>query len=321
MKAAVVRAFGSPPSWSEFPEPPLQPNERLVSVTAAAVNPLVLSRAAGVHYSAGGQLPFVAGVDGVGRTADGDRLYFRGARPPYGALAERVAVPPGRSLPVPEGLSDVTVAAAAIPGVSAWIPLTRLAPIRPGESVLINGATGAAGRLAVQVARHLGARSVIATGRDPVKLATLGALGATSVVSLGEPSESLRSQLRELARAAHVGVVLDYLWGPSAEALVGALGGPEAPRGSSRVRYVSIGSMAGPTVPLPSAALRSSGLEILGSGIGASTDDDIVAGTREFLAALRSQRFRVDVEEQPMSSVESNWGRTGEARRLVFTLP
>ncbi len=321
MKAAVVRAFGSPPSWSDFPEPPVRPDERLVSVSAAAVNPLVLSRASGSHYSAGSQLPFVAGVDGVGRTADGGRVYFRGARPPYGAMAESVAVPPGRAVPVPDGLSDVTVAAAAIPGVSAWIPLTRLAPVRPGESVLIHGATGGAGRLAIQIARHLGAKSVIATGRDPSKLAALGSLGATAVVNLAEPSESVRSRVRELARDAQIGVVIDYLWGPPAEALLGALGGPDAPRGNSSVRYVSVGSMAGPTVPLPSATLRSSGLEIRGSGIGASTDDEIVEGTREFLAALRSTRFRVDVEVQPMPSVENHWGRTGGERRLVFTLP
>ncbi len=318
MKAAVIRQFGSPPSWQEFPTPSPEPGELIVSVSAAAVNPLVLTRAAGAHYSAGSDLPFVAGVDGVGRTPDGRRVYFRAPRPPYGALAEQAPVPAGHFLPVPDGVPDVMAAAAAIPGVSCWIPLTRLAPIRPGESVLVNGATGSAGQMAVQVARHLGARSVSATGRDPEKLASVG---ADRVLDLSGSRDKIRDSVRQLARDTTIGVVLDYLWGPSAEAILAGLGGPQAPRGSSRVRYVSIGSLGGAEVSLPSALLRSSGVEILGSGIGSTSDDDIVAGTREFLDALARVRFRVDTEPQPMSSVEQNWGRTGGGRRLVFTRP
>ncbi len=321
MRAAVVRAFGAPPSWSDFPEPAPEPGERVVAVSAAAVNPLVLTRASGAHYSAGTQLPFVAGVDGVGRSAEGDRVYFRVGRPPYGSLAERVPVPASRTLPVPAGVSDVTAAASAIPGVSSWIPLTRLAPVRTGEAVLINGATGSAGRMAVQIARHLGVDSVIATGRDPAKLHELNSLGASEVVPLGEPWDAFRSRVRELVQEVRVGVVIDYLWGPSAEAILAALGGPAAPRGSARVRYVSVGAITAEAVALPSAVLRSSGVEILGSGIGASPDAEIVEGTREFFAALEQRKFRVDAEEQPMPSVERNWGRTGGERRLVFTLP
>lgn len=321
MKAAVVHAFGAPPTWEEFPAPVPQPDELLVSVTAAAVNPLVLTRASGAHYSAGTTLPFVAGVDGVGTTPDGQRVYFTLPRPPYGSLAEQAPVPAKRLVPVPDALPDVTAAAAAIPGMSSWIPLTRLAPVRPGESVLVNGATGAAGRTAVQVARHFGARSVIATGRDPSQLAALASLGADVVLPLGDPWEAFRQRVRGLAGRSQLGVVLDYLWGPSAEAILTALGGPGAPRGSARVRYVSVGSLAGEALSLRSALLRSSGLEIVGTGIGAVRDDETLSGVREFLEAFVPAHFRVETESQPLASVAQHWGRTGGSRRLVFTAP
>ncbi len=318
MKAAVVHAFGSPPVWEEFPEPTPNADEVLVRVTAAAVNPLVLSRASGAHYSAGHDLPFVPGVDGVGRTSDGRRVYFRAPRPPYGALAEHVPVQAARTLPVPDGVPDVTAAVAAIPGVSGWIPLTRLAPLRPGEAVLVNGATGSAGRMAVQVARHLGAPAVIATGRDPTAFPSLTAIGATATVALAGPTEQWTDQVKRLVREHHVGVVLDYLWGPSAEGILAALGGPDAPRGSSRIRYVTVGAITGEAISLRSALLRSSGIELVGSGIGSTPDQEIVAGTREFLDALGTGHFQVDYEPQPFASVQKNWGRTGGGRRLVF---
>ncbi len=319
MKAAVVRAFGARPTWEEFPSPVAEPGEVIVGVTAAAVNPIVLSLASGAHYSGHAVLPFIPGVDGAGRTSDGRRLYFRDLRSPYGALAEQAPVTASRAVPIPDGVTDVAAAVAAIPGASCWMPLTRLAPIRPGESVLVNGATGAAGRMAVQVARHLGAREVVATGRDPSGLTELAQLGVNFRLSLLEPAEELRDTVRRLAKELSIGVVLDYLWGPSAQVLLSALGGPGAPRGSSRVRYVSIGALAGDSSPVASRLLRSSGLEILGSGIGSATEEEIIAGTREFLGALATEKFRLDVEEQPLSRVEQNWGRTGGAKRLVFT--
>lgn len=320
MRAAVVRAFGTAPSWEEFPAPAVGPEEVVVSVTAAAVNPLVLTRASGAHYTAGTDLPFVAGVDGVGTTPEGRRVYFRLPRRPYGSFAEQVPILARRLVVLPDALPDVVAAAAGTPGLSCWIPLTRFAPVRPGESVLVNGATGSAGRLAVQVARHFGARAVVATGRDPAKLASLTALGADVVLPLGGPGEVLRDRIRELARQLEIGVVLDYLWGPSAETILAAFAGPDSPRASSRVRYVSVGAMAGETIALRSALLRSSGLEIVGTGIGAATDEEELAGAREFFAAFVTNRFRVDAETQPLATVTQNWGRTGGERRLVFTL-
>jgi NADPH:quinone reductase-like Zn-dependent oxidoreductase len=321
VRAAVIREFGRAPTYAEFPDPTAGPGETLVSVTASALGVLTLSRAAGAHYSASRELPIVAGVDGVGRTPDGRRVYFQTPRPPFGALAERAPVRTDRLIPVPEGLDDISAAAAAIAGMSCWLPLTLRAPIRPGESVLVNGATGSSGRMAVQVAKHLGAARVVATGRDPAKLATLRALGADRVLPLGGPPEELRRTIREEAAASSIGVVLDYLWGPSAESILAALGGPGAPRGADRIRYVEIGAIAGDAIALSSTLLRASGVEILGSGIGGATDVQVLTAFREFLSACETARFRVETDPRPLASVEQAWGRTGEERRIVFTVP
>jgi NADPH:quinone reductase-like Zn-dependent oxidoreductase len=321
MKAAIVREFGRPPSYGDFSEPTPRPGETTVSVTAAAVSPLVLARAAGTHYSAHAALPFVPGVDGVGRTLDGRRVYFAFPRPPFGSMAERAAISADRLVQLPNGLDDATFAAAANPGMSCWVPLTLLAPVRPGESVLVNGATGTSGRMAIQVAKHLGARKVIATGRDEAKMRTLPELGADVVLSLGQPAEALRDAVRKEARDSEIGVVLDYLWGPSAETILAAIGGPDAPRGASRIRYVQIGNLAGPTISLTGAMLRSSGVEILGSGIGSITDKDLMVGINQFLKAIATARFRIAVDIRPLSDVERAWSAAVGERRLVFTVP
>ncbi|MCI4326678.1 MAG: zinc-binding alcohol dehydrogenase family protein [Thermoplasmata archaeon] len=321
MKAAVVRALGRPPQYGEFDEPSPAVDETLVSVTASAVSPIVRRRALGTHYTSDTPVPFVPGIDGVGRTSDGRRVYFMLPRPPFGSLAERAAVCTSQLAPVPDSLDDTTAAASAISGMSCWVPLTLYARIPLGDSVLVNGATGNAGRMAVQVAKHLGARSVIATGRSAPKLREVAALGADVVLSLDQPPDALRDSVRAAARDANVGVVLDYLWGPSAEVLIDALGGPGAPRGGTRVRYVTIGELSGPTISLPSAKLRSSGVEIVGTGIGSSSIPEIVHGISEFLQAAASERFRVDLDARPLADVESAWADTATERRVVFTVP
>ena len=321
MKAAIVREFGCPPIYGDFAEPSPQPGETTVSVTATAVSTLVRGRASGRHYSADAHLPFVPGVDGVGRTPDGRRVYFAFPRPPFGSMAERVAIASERLVPLPDGLDDATVAAAANPGMSCWIPLTLLAPIRPGESVLVNGATGISGRMAIQVAKHLGARKVIATGRDEAKLRTLPELGADVVLSLGQPAQTLREALWKEAHDSEIGVVLDYVWGSSAETILAALGGPNAPRGASRVRYVQVGDLAGTTISLTASMLRSSGVEILGTGLGASSNQDLLVGIHQFLNALSTERFRVAIDVHPLSEVERVWSQPAGEKRLVFTVP
>jgi NADPH:quinone reductase-like Zn-dependent oxidoreductase len=148
MKAAVVLEAGKAPVYAEFSEPEPAAGESRIAVTAAAISQVVKSRASGQHYSSAGQFPFVVGIDGVGRLDDGSRVYFVLPRAPYGSMAERTVAPPARCLPLPDDLDDVTAAAIANPCMSSWAAYVDRAKLKPGETVLVNGAAGTAGRLA-----------------------------------------------------------------------------------------------------------------------------------------------------------------------------
>lgn len=318
MKAAVLRAYGEAPTFGEFSDPEPIGDEVRVSVSAVALSPLVRSLASGSHYASNSQLPTVPGFDGVGTTADGQRVYFGFLRPPYGSLAERTVVAPSHVVALPAALDDVTAAAAANPGFSCWGPFTRLAPIRAGESVLINGGTGVAGRTAIQVARHLGAAHVVVTGRNAGKLVGLSDLGADVTVPLDLPPDAFRDRVRALARELKIGVVLDYLWGPSAEALLSAFGGPGAPRGGERVRYVHVGGLGGPTITLSGSLLRSSGVEVLGSGLGSMTDTEAIQALGGFFEACVAGHFRIQFVVEPLFDIERVWKETGNEPRVVL---
>src|SRR5712671_1226247 len=178
MYAAVVHAFDASPRYTMFADPVAGDGERLVTVSAAGLHPIVKALAKGAHYGSTGELPFIAGVDGVGKLEDGTRVYFGIARSPFGTFSERALAASWTCLPLPAAIDDVTAAGIANPAMSSWAALTARAKFVAGESVLILGATGVAGQLAVQVAKRLGARRIIAAGRNPQVLQELSALGA-----------------------------------------------------------------------------------------------------------------------------------------------
>jgi NADPH:quinone reductase-like Zn-dependent oxidoreductase len=160
LNAAVVHAFDAPPRYTSFADPVAGKSEKLVKVIAAGLHPIVKSLVNGTHYGCTEVLPFIPGVDGVGRLQDGTRVYFGSARRPYGTFSELAVAPDWICLPLPEGLDEVTAAGIANPGMSSWAALSARAKFVAGESVLILGATGAAGQMAVQIAKRLGARRV-----------------------------------------------------------------------------------------------------------------------------------------------------------------
>jgi NADPH:quinone reductase-like Zn-dependent oxidoreductase len=211
MKAAVVEAFDRSPRYCEFAEPQARDDEVIISVRAAALSQLVRAQASGKHYTSG-KPPFVPGADGVGVLANGQRVYFAFPRGPLGAMAERVAVKSAYTIALPDDVDDITAAAIANPAMSSWVALSERAVLKRGESVLVNGATGASGRLAIQTAKHLGAARIIATGRNPASAAELIALGADVFVPLNQSPEVLADRFRQEI-AAGVDIVLDYLWG------------------------------------------------------------------------------------------------------------
>ena len=194
MKAAVVMGAGRTPVYAEFSEPEPAAGESRIAVAAAAISQVVKSRASGKHYSSSGRFPFVVGIDGVGRLDDGSRVYFVFPRAPCGSMAERAVVPSARCVPVPDELDDVTAAAIANPGMSSWAAYAERAKLKAGETVLVNGATGTAGRLAVQIAKHLGAGKVIATARNAEALKSVAALGADVTIPLVDDEAALEDR-------------------------------------------------------------------------------------------------------------------------------
>jgi len=315
MKAAIVAAAGETPTFGEFETPSEQPGRLRLQVLAAAISQLTRARASGRHYSAGGQWPIVPGVDGVGRTEDGRRVYFVLPEAPFGAMAEYTLVNALHCAPVPDALTDETAAAMANPGMSSWAALKERARFVAGETVLINGATGSSGKLAIQIARHLGASRIIATGRNAAQFETLRRLGADVTIGLQQDPDALETALKaEFAQG--IDVVLDYLWGPSARAIMiaAAKAGPEL----RPIRFIQIGSMGGADIDVPAAALRSSSLQLMGSGIGSVSLERLLASIRDMLAAAAVAGFECGCRSLPLSEVASAWADDHAGDRVVL---
>lgn len=318
MNAAIVDSFTKPPRYGSFADPVAGADEVLVTVEAAGLHPVVKALAKGTHYASTGTLPFVPGVDGVGRLEDGTRVYFGMSRPPYGTFAERTVTREAMCIALPEGLDGVTAAGLANPGMSSWMALQARARFVSGGSVLILGATGAAGQLAVQIAKRLGARRVVAAGRNPQVLASLEGLGADAVIGLEQPREAVVAAFRGELVEHGVDVVLDYLWGEPAECCLAAIAQKGLEHAAPRIRFVQIGSSAGLTITLPAATLRSSGLELLGSGFGSASMEQIFATLREFFASAAAMPFATRVQVVPLREVEARWSAPERGMRLVF---
>ncbi|MDE1181768.1 zinc-binding alcohol dehydrogenase family protein [Paraburkholderia sp.] len=320
MKAAVVHDFAAPPRYDEFADPVAGVSETLVKVHAAALSQLVRSQASGKHYSSGTTLPLVPGVDGIGTLPDGQRVYFAFPRSPYGSMAQSTVVRQAYCVPVPDDVDDVTAAAIGNPGMSSWAGLVERARFQRGENVLINGATGTSGRLAIQIAKHLGAGTVIVTGRTARSVQGLDALGADVLIPLDASPEALTQTFRDTIRGHRVDVILDYLWGPSAECLLGAVSGHgSGDDAEPRIRYVQIGSLGGTTINFPASALRSSGLEMLGTGLGSVSNAGLLRSIGGVLNAVTSAGLSVNAQAVPLTDVENAW-QSDAGDRLVFTM-
>lgn len=314
MHAAVVTSFDTPPTYQEFPTPvPRSPDEVLVDVLAAGLHPRVRSQADGSHYTSSDELPLVPGIDGVGRAPDGSLRYFILPDTTMGAMAEQTVVDLRRSIVLTPGSDPVLIAAAMNPAMSSWIALRRRITFEPGQSVLVLGATGNAGRMAVQVAKRLGAGQVIGAGRRPDQLAALAGIGADATVSLdGDPSEELGRVARD------VDVVIDYLWGAPAIGAMTAIVTNRTDQGKP-LAWVQIGSVAGPAAAVPSAALRAARLSIVGSGQGSVPTRDILAELPALAAEITSGTFQVDARTVPLSEVEAAWKDVEARQRVVIT--
>lgn len=320
MKAAVIYKKGDLPKYAEFAEPiVLNENEVLISVKAVAITNLDKGIVSGDHYSSESENPngTVIGSDCIGVLENGTRVYARGIS---GTIAEKALVEKNRMIPLPDGINDATAAAMPNAIAGSAMALRFRAAIQPGETVLINGATGFTGQMAIQVAKHYGAKKIIVTGRNKKTLDSLLALGADEIISLKQDDDAIVAQLKKIHLNSPIDIVLDYLWGHPAELILAALKG----NGSftTKLRYVTIGGMAGDTIQLSSGILRSVDLQLSGSGLGSWTKEEVKLLFTEilpemFLLALQN-KLQVNIETVSLENIEKAWNiEVPDGKRLV----
>jgi NADPH:quinone reductase-like Zn-dependent oxidoreductase len=299
MKAAVLTALGEPPRFADFPEPQAGDDQVVVDMGAAGVNHVDLAKASGTFYTGPPPLPSVVGTDGVGRTADGRRVYFDESVPPFGPWAQRALVRRADLLEPDEAVDDVTAAALGNAGLAAWLGLTWRVGLQPGETVLVLGAAGAVGSIAVQAAKVLGAGRVVAADRDPRRAERLRERGADATVVL-DPDTDLAAAFREAAGGG-VDVIVDPLWGPPALAAMQA-----AAHGA---RHLQLGQLAGLTMELPAPTVRSARLDLRGMAVFHAPLDVRREAYRQLTRHAARGAITVDVVRVPLAEVATAWAR------------
>lgn len=286
-----------------------------MKVRAASLKPIDRAMAGGGHYASFREFPVLCGVDGAGTLDDGSRVFFGGPRRPFGTMAEWSVARRMLCFPIPDGLDDATAAALPNPAGSSWLPLKYRARLAQGETVLVLGATGVAGKLAVQIAKLMGAGRVIAAGRNQAALETAAALGADVIIQIDQAD--LANAFAEVVKDG-IDVVLDYLWGPPTEALLAALSGHDFGTEPRVTRLIEIGESAGPSISLNGAALRSSGLEIYGSGGGSVSWQAIQEAVPQILNHAARGDLKLEIKKVPLEEVEFAWTQKSDGRRIVF---
>jgi NADPH:quinone reductase-like Zn-dependent oxidoreductase len=318
MHAAIVTSFTAPPHYDTFEDPVAHgDHEEVVRVLAAGLHPRVRSGASGSHYASTGELPLIPGVDGVGQTTDGELVYFILPDTRWGSMAQHTVIDRRRSVTLTPGADPATIAAAMNPAMSSWVALRQRISFSPGQSVLVLGATGNAGQMAVQVAKHFGASRVIAAGRDADRLALLTDLGADETVSLVGEDDVVDRALGQAA--ATVDLVIDYTWGAPTQRALPAVIAHRRDEGQS-LTWLQIGAIAGPSIELHSAWLRSTRLQIVGSGQGSVRSGAIVTELAALAAEVTAGTFAVSPVPTPLSQVRAAWtAPAAPGQRIVIT--
>ncbi|ROP37157.1 quinone oxidoreductase family protein [Saccharothrix texasensis] len=315
MRAAIVTNPDAPPVCEDVPEPEVPPGREPLHLVGAGLHNIVRGLASGRHYHGRAAYPLVPGIDAVARTGDGRLVYTGYARPPFGTMAERLLAP--HQVEVPAGADPLAIAAGMNPGLSGWMVLTsRRREVGALGTVLVLGATGMSGGLAVQGALALGAERVVAAGRDPESLERLRGVGATTVSLAQDGPDALEEALAGALADRSPGLVLDYLWGPVAEAAFAAVGrgGADA---EADTAYVQIGSLAGARASLPGELLRSRRIRISGSGAGSVSVEEMLAAAPEVMARFADGSLSVPYTAYPLSRVGDAWAHTGRSRAVV----
>jgi NADPH:quinone reductase-like Zn-dependent oxidoreductase len=321
MKAAVMHSADSVPVYEDFDDPVAGEDSEIVDLVAAGIHHLTRSVAAGRHYSAGGVFPVIPGLNAVARTASGELVFTGSPKPPYGTFAERIASPAAMRFPLPAGADPVAVAAGVNPGIASWLPLRA----RRGEAgrlatVLVLGVTGMSGFLAAQNARLLGASRVVGAGRSKPGLERAAAEGAQTVALTGD-RDADAGALAEALGDDPPGLVLDFVWGPVAEAAFQALGRRGLGEGTADIKYVQIGALGGGEAAVPSSLLRSRKLTISGSGAGSVAAAEIKAQIPAYIKLIADGSVAVPFRTFSLSEVGAAWPASAQAGPRVVLVP
>lgn len=323
MKAAVLYSKGAMPQYADIPEPEAQgEDEVVIRVKAAAIKHFDKKRASGKHYSTANQTQAatVIGGDGVGLLEDGTRVFALGRS---GMMAEHAVIQKSRMIVLPEGIPDAVAAALPNAVAGSALALRFRAAMKPGETVLINGATGFTGKIAVQIAKYYGAKKIIVTGRNAETLQELLTLGADEIISIEQNGEAFIEQVKATHAQQPIDVIIDYLWGYTVEWLLEALKGDGS--FSHKVRFVTVGSMAGEQIRLSSGILRSADIQISGSGLGSWSKEDMKCLFAEILpemfALAAAGKLKVDTESVALADIERLWDmEIAGGKRLVVMI-
>lgn len=324
MKAAVVLRKGETPTYVEnFDEPKSRKeNESIISVKASAVTNLDKARASGKHYSTANKewKPTVVGGDGVGLLADGTRVYGLGIS---GMIAEKAIIKKDSIVKLPDNIDFTTAAALPNAVMGSAMALLFRGGLQKGETVLINGATGFTGRMAIQVARYYGAKKIIVTGRKEPSLFTLKDIGADEVIISNENKQDFIKQIKNSHQQNPIDIVIDYLWGSSAELILSALKGNG--EFSHQTRYITVGGIISDTITLSSSILRATDIQILGSGLGSWTQDELKTLVNKILPEMFQLAgdglLKIDTVNSPLKDIEKAWEMVLDGgKRLVISI-
>ncbi|MBO9620974.1 MAG: zinc-binding alcohol dehydrogenase family protein [Niabella sp.] len=323
MKAAVLKQLGVAPVYENFPDPVITGGQQeIMNVIAASVKNLDKARAAGTHYANYTNLPAVVGIDGVGWLQDGTLAYAQGVS---GTIAEKAVINKGHYIKLPAGIDPDIAAALPNAVIGSAMALKCRAKITQGSTVLINGATGVTGTVAIQLAKYYGAKTVIATGRNAAQLQKARELGADHTISLLQEDDAMISQVKALHQQTPIDIVIDYLWGKPTGLLIDALMGKGINHVAHKTIVVTVGGMAGDLLPLSSGALRSSDIQILGSGFGSLSPQDF----QEFNTTLLPEAFQlaaaqkllIEIDTAPLQTIETAWNQPlSPGKRLVIKI-
>jgi NADPH:quinone reductase len=306
VRGARIFELGRPPDPVEVE------GEGDVEILAVALNPIDLAVGSGRFPGGHPELPYIPGCEAVGRLA-GKRMYLFGEGfgvSRDGFLSERVEFPEAAAFPVPEGIDDELAVVCGIAGIAGWVPVARRAPVEPGDRVLVLGATGTVGSVAVQAARLLGAERIVAAGRNPAKLERTLELGADATVVLD--GDGLTERFREACGGDGPTLVVDPLWGEPIRAAVDA-----AARGA---RIVQLGQSAGPEATLTSGSVRLKGLSILGHSNFVLPHPELRRAYVEVVEHVTAGEITIDYEPYPLDQVANAWAAQASGRKAVVTI-